>query len=62
MEKKEYTPPITVSGSEGKIHISYDQVEVDIPARGPVPGDTPALARRIFEAFTCDLPGSLRAE
>lgn len=62
MEKKEYVPPITVSGSDGKIHISYDQVEVDIPARGPVPSGTPPLARRVFEAFTCDLSGVLRAE
>lgn len=62
MEKKEYDPPIVITGGEGKIHISYDQIEVDIPRSGPVPVGTPPLARRIFEAFTCDLPGRLRAE
>lgn len=62
MEKKEFPPPIMISECEGKIHISYDQVSVDIPTDGPVPGGTPALARRIFEAFTSDLPGHLRAE
>jgi hypothetical protein len=62
MEKKEYEPPIVITGEGGSIHIAYDQIEVEIPRTGPVPVGTPPLARRIFEAFTCDLPGHLRAE
>lgn len=62
MEDKEYEPPIVVSEADGKIHISYDHVAVDIPSTGPVPREVPPLARRIFEAFKCDHPGPLRAE
>ena len=62
MEKKEYEPPITICKKNGKIRIAYDRVQVDIPQGGPVPSDAPPMVRRIFEAFTGDLPGSLRAE
>lgn len=62
MEKKEFPPPIVISECEGKIHISYDQISVDIHPDGPVPGGTPPLARRIFEVFISDLPQHLRAE
>lgn len=62
MEKKEFPAPIVISEIEGKIHIVYDQIEVDIPPAGPIPTDTPPLARRIFESFVRDLPSHLRAE
>lgn len=62
MEKKEYVPPIKISEEHGKIRIAYDQVQVDIPRDGPVPCDAPPMVRRIFEAFSGDLPGPLRAE
>lgn len=62
MEKKEYDPPILISETQGKIRISCDQVQVDIPKEGPVPSDAPPMFRRIFEAFTGDLPRPLRAE
>lgn len=62
MEKKDFPPPIMISECEGKIHISYGQVSVDIPAVGPVPLETPPLARRVFEVFARDLPDHLRAE
>jgi hypothetical protein len=62
MEDKEYEPPITISEAGGKIRISYDEIDVDIPQGGPVPAGTPPLACRIFSAFMGDLPGHLRAE
>jgi hypothetical protein len=62
MEEKEYEAPIVISEVDGKIHISYDQVAVDIPAEGPPPSSIPALARRIFEAFRCDHPAPRSAE
>lgn len=60
--KNKYPPPIIVTEGEGKIHISYDQVEVDFPEEGPAPEDAPPLACRIFKALMSDLPGRLRAE
>jgi hypothetical protein len=62
MEEKEYEPPIVISEMDGKIHISYDQVVVDIPADGPPANSVPPLARRIFEAFRCDHPAPRSAE
>jgi hypothetical protein len=62
VEKKEFQPPIEIDRSDGKIQISYDHVWVEIPQGGPVPEGTPALAQRIFEAFTYDLGADLRAE
>lgn len=62
MEKKEYDPPITICQEQGKIRITCDKIQVDIPPEGPVPNGTPPVIRRIFEAFSGDLPGHLRAE
>lgn len=62
VEEKEYEPPIVISEADGQIHISYDQVKVDIPEEGPVPSGTPPLARRVFKALVSDFSGYLRAE
>lgn len=62
MEEKEYLPPIVVSGSGDTVRISYDQVTFDFQPGDAIPADAPPLARRIFEAFTCDLQAGLQAE
>jgi hypothetical protein len=61
MGDKDYPNPVLVTESDGVVKISYDHVMVDIPATGPVPTDTPALACRVFEAVK-DLRGDSRAE
>lgn len=62
MEEKEYLPPIVVSESGEKIRVSYDQVTFDFLPGDAIPPEAPPLARRIFEAFTCDLQTGLQAE
>lgn len=61
MGSKSYLSPVFVTEADGVVSICYDQVEVGIPAEGPVPEEVPALARRVFEAVK-DLRRPLRAE
>ena len=61
MGDKDYPEPVLVTECDGVVSISYDAVEVGIPAEGPVPDGVPDLACRVFEAVK-DLQRPLRAE
>lgn len=62
MEDSEYLAPIMVTESDGRLHITYDQIDLDFPSTGPVPEGAPPLACRIFEVFRHDLRPEFDAE
>lgn len=62
MKNADYLAPVLVTESDGRLHISYDQIDIDFPSGGPLPEGAPALACRIFEVFRHDLQPDCRAE